>query len=83
VEQLSARKTSQSNNQSSIATYPHKGTKLGVLEKLGNDFLLKLRRVFHDKGFTVVAPAGDRFVAAINHVIGFCTKESKVRSASR
>jgi hypothetical protein len=52
-------------------TYPHKTTKLGVLEKLWNDRSLELDWVLHDKGFPIVRPAGDLRVACINHMIGF------------
>ena len=49
--------------------YPHKGTKLGVLEKLWYNLLFESDRVLDDKGFPILGPAGHCWIARVHHVI--------------
>jgi hypothetical protein len=58
-----------------VCTYPYKGTKFGMLKELRNDRAFKLGRILDDKGLAIVGPASNRWVARINHVVGFCKKK--------
>ena len=45
-----------------------------MLEKLGNDLLLKLFRILNDKGLSIFRPASDRLIASVHHVVRFCNR---------
>jgi len=54
-----------------------------MLEELRNDRALELDGVFDDKGFTVVAPAGDAGIARVDHVVRFCSWDGRMERESK
>jgi hypothetical protein len=58
-------------------TYPYEGAKLGMLEKLRYDQLLKIHRILHDKGFPIFGPTRNCWVTGIHHLVRLCSKKGE------
>ena len=55
-------------------THPDKRTKLGMFEKLRDNFLFKLNGILYDKGFTIFGPACHSWITSVYHVVRLCNK---------
>ena len=53
-----------------------------MLEELRDDRPFKLGRILDDEGLAIVGPASNRWIARINHVVGFCKKKRKTINVS-